>query len=715
MKSMILSLFLLSAGTLFGAGETLERYALITGSNFGGKGTGTLKYAASDAKRFQDVLTRMGGVKDENTLLMVNPEKDNLVQGLAFLANKIKKNRNNDRQAQFLFYYSGHSDDRGLLLNGERMEYADLKARIDAVGAEVQIVVLDSCSSGAFTRSKGGQIMAPFLMDLSTDVEGHAFLTSSTAEEVSQESDRIGSSFFTHALIEGLRGAADANGDGKVSLNEAYDYAYSQTLADTQRASSGSQHPAFDIKLTGKGNLILTDLKGGGATLNFPMGLAGKVTVRDITNRLIVEVQKGADKELVLGVDEGYYKITLEVSGSLSETAIAVDESRAFSVPAAGFRPATKEATQSRGPSDSTVVPSGAGIRVVDSQGRDQLSLNFLLGKSPGIDGMMLALLSNQTGQTSSGFQGSVFANVAGADFIGTQLALGVNWTEGDFQGVQLLAAFNGVAGSVSGVQVGAVNSIGQTMNLGQLGFVNLLAGNGKYFQIGGWNQAAAELTGLQAGLGNWVQNLTGVQVGLFNYSEEQVGVQIGLINVSKKLTGLPIGLIDIQFNGQNHIDTLLGFTGSRWESLNKDLVSTTVLRFGSEYFYKYFSYATRLAYTAENDTLPAVSLGVGLGFRVPAFFPGFAFHGDVGTTYNRTNFDLDFRSDPSIGNKFVPEFRTFATWTFYQNFGLVAGWDQHIFTKYYHPDLNTDGKLELKTDWANLYVSSRFFLGVQF
>ena len=58
-------------------------------------------------------------------------------------------------------------------------------------------------------------------------------LASSTASELSQESEALRASYFTHHLLSGLRGAADADRDGRVTLSEAYRYAYNRTLVAT--------------------------------------------------------------------------------------------------------------------------------------------------------------------------------------------------------------------------------------------------------------------------------------------------------------------------------------------------------------------------------------------------------------------------------------------------------------------------------------------------
>ena len=58
-----------------------------------------------------------------------------------------------------------------------------------------------------------------------------------------------------------MRGAADTTKEKQVSLNEAYKYAYNKTLLKTENSGQGIQHPNYEIKLTGAGDIILTDLK----------------------------------------------------------------------------------------------------------------------------------------------------------------------------------------------------------------------------------------------------------------------------------------------------------------------------------------------------------------------------------------------------------------------------------------------------------------------
>ncbi len=200
-------------------GVEVRRYALIVGANDGGKERVMLRYAVTDAQAMSRVLEQLGGIPKREQSLVMNPSVAEVEGALKDLGARIARERAKVKRAEVLVYYSGHSDEQGLLLKGERMPYAALRAGLDGLNAQVRVVVLDSCSSGAMTREKGGARVASFLEDSSVQVKGQATLTSSAADEVAQESDTLGGSFFTHALISGLRGAADVTGDRRVTLN----------------------------------------------------------------------------------------------------------------------------------------------------------------------------------------------------------------------------------------------------------------------------------------------------------------------------------------------------------------------------------------------------------------------------------------------------------------------------------------------------------------
>lgn len=173
------------------------------------------------------------------------------------------------------------------------------------------MVVLDSCASGALIRSKGGVRRPSFVVPEPTAVRGHAYLTSSSADEAAQESDALGGSFFTHFLVSGLRGAADARGDGRVTLDDAYRFAARETLARTARTAVGSQHATYDIRLSGSGDIVLSDLHRASASLVLGAGFAGHLFVYDDRDRLSVELEKPEQREMEVGLAPGRYSVVL--------------------------------------------------------------------------------------------------------------------------------------------------------------------------------------------------------------------------------------------------------------------------------------------------------------------------------------------------------------------------------------------------------------------
>ena len=258
----------------------VERYAIYIGSNSGGKNNSRLLYAGTDAMSFQKTMSEIGGVPESNSILLLDPSKENVDDALSAVSNAIVQGKSVSRRTESIFYYSGHSDENALLLGKSSYEYSQLKESISNVPSDVHVVILDSCYSGNFIRTKGGQRKKPFLVDDSTVVKGHAYLSSSSALESSQESDEIGSSFFTNAMLTGLRGAADTSGDNKVSLNELYSYAFNDTLARTESSSAGPQHPNYNITLVGSGDLILSDISASESALMIPEEITGKIIIR---------------------------------------------------------------------------------------------------------------------------------------------------------------------------------------------------------------------------------------------------------------------------------------------------------------------------------------------------------------------------------------------------------------------------------------------------
>lgn len=343
-------LALLTTSARAAEGEAVERLALIAGASSGGPGRAALRYAASDAREVARVLGQLGGIDPSDLVLIEEPDVAVFRSAVARLGRRAAEIRTAGRRPELFVYYSGHSDEEGLLLGGTRLSYGQLREDLDAVPVEVRVAILDSCASGAFTRAKGGQMRPAFQVDTANRVRGHAFLTSSAADEASQESDRLRASFFTHSLLTGLRGAADTTGDGVVTLNEAYQFAFRETLARTEATRSGPQHATYDIALVGSGDVVMTDLRRAGAVLVLPDALGGKVFVRSSAGQLVAELQKVPGAAVDLAVDPGDYRVRVSRDGRLQEVQLALASGQRSTLPEARLAPVRLEATAARGP-----------------------------------------------------------------------------------------------------------------------------------------------------------------------------------------------------------------------------------------------------------------------------------------------------------------------------------------------------------------------------
>jgi len=295
--------------------QTVERYALVVGANSGGADRPRLLYAVADAERFAGVMGELGGVSEANETVLRDPKVGDLLGALDRLRTRLvaaRGSRTAGTRTEVFVYYSGHADEKGLLLGEDRLSYATLRERLDALPADVRIAVLDACASGAFTRAKGGRRRPPFLVDESAAMRGYAFLTSSSATESAQESDRIQASYFTHYLVSGFRGAADTSGDGRVTLNEAYQFAFAETLGRTVDTRGGAQHPTYEINLSGAGDVVITDVRQTSARLVLAESLEGRVFVRTPARALVVELYKPAGREVEIALEPGTYDVRVE-------------------------------------------------------------------------------------------------------------------------------------------------------------------------------------------------------------------------------------------------------------------------------------------------------------------------------------------------------------------------------------------------------------------
>ena len=305
-----------------------QRYAVVVGTNEAARGTTPLYYAEADAERVADVLISMGGVAQENVLLLRSPTLAQVEGALARIGQQIADHRQQGGHATLLFYYSGHAEPDAVQLGPRSsLDYDTIRAALLATGADVRLLFFDACFAGGATRTKGASRAPGFLEEATAEVSanGEVVITSSASDEASQESDEIGGSYFTHYLLSGLRGAADESGDGEVTLEEAYRYVYHRTVAHTATTRAGAQHPGFDYDLQGSGDLVLTTMSRRGAALRFDVGQDGRFLVFDEDDqRFVAEVAVVPGRPSRLMVDAGHYRVQRRDRDSLLEQRLAL-------------------------------------------------------------------------------------------------------------------------------------------------------------------------------------------------------------------------------------------------------------------------------------------------------------------------------------------------------------------------------------------------------
>ena len=561
----------------------INRYVVAVSANNGGAGRPMLRYAESDARSFAKVLKEMGGVLPQNVILVKEPSVVALQKEFANLDAKILQDKSANGRNEVLVYYSGHADEKGLRLGEETYAWKDLRNRIDALSADVKIAVIDACGSGAITRVKGGKAVPAFMVDQSSDMKGYAFITSSTQDESSQESDKLKGSFFTHSLVSGLRGAGDLSSDGRVTLSEAYQFAFNETLQKTETTLGGAQHPSRDMNLAGTGDVVMTDLRATGAGLDVDENVSGRLYIRDADGELVAELNKKRGRAMSLGLPPGNYTVNLQHDLDYMGASVKLVNGKREKITAENFKSVMAEQTVLRGEiGGNRMCSSGDTIACsldsLDHHGRFRTTFNFVDRDKEPRKGLQLGLLTTHANDYMLGTQVSLIANIAKKEMHGLQATTVVNVAKDHFQGAQLSSVAN-YAGSFDGAQVSSVVNIAKDKSSGaQVGIINVAVDTLDGLQVSaGVNYARATDLQVTAGVNvaqaakmqvvagvNYATNsklqiAAGVnvahvnehlQVGVVNYATNEKGRQWGIVNICAHCEKSPVGLVNIVGNG---------------------------------------------------------------------------------------------------------------------------------------------------------------------
>jgi hypothetical protein len=148
--------------------------------------------------------------------------------------------------------------------------------------------------------------------------------------------------------VSALRGAADRNHDGKITLGEAYQFSYEHTLGRTQNTVHGPQHPSYDMHLSGTGDVVMTDLRSTPSTLVLPAAMRGHITIVDGSGRVAVELTKEAGEPLALALPNQTYSIYVDNATGAFHATITLDNGE-LDFDISVLEPASREDALARG------------------------------------------------------------------------------------------------------------------------------------------------------------------------------------------------------------------------------------------------------------------------------------------------------------------------------------------------------------------------------
>lgn len=321
------------------------RFALVVGNNRGDAPERALQYAEEEVSRLAGLLEEQGGFR--HVQLVQGKDRPALEAELRSMRARIESAKTQGQRTLFMFYYSGHGTKDGLELGSSMLPMRDLRLYLENLPADVRLAFVDACQSGALTGVKGGRRAPAYEIRLAEAgaVSGLAIMTSSTANELSQESDELRGSFFSHNIMAGLRGLADSSGDGQISLSELYDYTFKRTLAFTAASLVGSQHPTRDLRLSGAGDVILARTRPSDARLIFPKERPATYSVIH-NGQVTAEVSTSPRDAFYLAVPAGQYRVVRRTLDGVTERTYALTAGSHSSVEPDGMNPVLAQAFQ---------------------------------------------------------------------------------------------------------------------------------------------------------------------------------------------------------------------------------------------------------------------------------------------------------------------------------------------------------------------------------
>jgi hypothetical protein len=257
MVRWVLLAALLALGKAMGAHRGI---AVFVGVDHGLAEERPLRYASRDAEAMAGVIRELGPFGKDDIHLLTNPTLEDFRSALKEVRGRVEELRKQGVQSLVLLYYSGHGSTEGLHVRGRNFPRTEVNALVESLASDLKILILDACESGDFLRRKGAALLPDreIVKEDGLGSRGIIVLSSSSRGEAAQESEDYRGAVFSHHLENGLRGMADYNSDGQVTLMESFEYARAATRNEEIMGQSRRQNPSFDFDIVGESDPVLT-------------------------------------------------------------------------------------------------------------------------------------------------------------------------------------------------------------------------------------------------------------------------------------------------------------------------------------------------------------------------------------------------------------------------------------------------------------------------
>lgn len=213
-----------------------------------------LQFADADARAIGQELNaaaRRGPYREVRTLVLTDAEvtRESMLSGLSRFLGQAGPDdvavlfvaghgvRDLASGSYYFLPYPATAD--SLLADGLRMSDFDESLRILRRNIRAVIVMLDTCHSGSLGIPAAAAVSPDEMARQMTAGDGFFLLAASKPGEQSKERAALNHGAFTYAVLEGIQGQGDADGDGVLSVSELFGY----VARRVPQLTGGGQHP----------------------------------------------------------------------------------------------------------------------------------------------------------------------------------------------------------------------------------------------------------------------------------------------------------------------------------------------------------------------------------------------------------------------------------------------------------------------------------------